>query len=552
GGDGGRGAGNGYGKSEQQQRGAIMPWQHEMMTVNGYSPSPSSHHQQGGGGGGSEPSAENLSAVGIASMQNGGSSISNNDGGGRGGGANHHGSLGGGGTDPGDGGSVEFDPQADCRPPMMGSHHHHGHHGHHGQASGSGSGNGTAAVGGSPASWWREPPEPVVSTFPWDLQLPNPAPPLALSSHTTAGNSGGGLHQETMLGEFGGGRRGGGSGGGGGPPASVMGGSTGVSTLRGSGGGSNEHPSLCRFGKPSTSSLIGLGPAPDIVGDHRHRGAAGVDHHLHPSSSPLDILDNDGGGNGGGSVRTGGSSSTMLLDAVGRRPYGSSGGPRWASNSAPPSATEVSWGIGGSRSGGGGGGGGGGAGTFLTSRKLEETRRGTAPSCDTLVPPPSHAPTYDVVSLNSRSLLGIGGGSSGGGGGSASDRFMTHDFKSLTMASTGDPDGFMFGGGGGNNGVDPSCDMSRIKRARVMKREDDGMHLSLPSSAAGIGLSDAEAVFGRLMGRDRASGSRGGDGVGGGARSRGVMGEGGHGGHASLHEVAGSWGGGGSGGGRGG
>ena len=73
-----------------------------------------------------------------------------------GGGAN------GGGTGVGndDGGvGVEFDPQGDCRPVHTGQ----------------------VAPGGSPTSWWRDVPEPVVSTFPWDLQLPNPAPPLALS-----------------------------------------------------------------------------------------------------------------------------------------------------------------------------------------------------------------------------------------------------------------------------------------------------------------------------------------------------------------------------------
>ncbi|CAM9982529.1 unnamed protein product, partial [Ectocarpus sp. 12 AP-2014] len=231
----------GYGKNDQQQqqqqRGNSIPWQHEMIAVNGYSPSSSSHHHQQGGG--SEGATDNLPAgVGMASMQNGGST-GHNDGGGGGGGRGGDGSIGGG--DPGDVGSVEFDPQADCRAPVVDPHHHQQHQ-HQVSV--------TSTAGGSPTSWWRDAPEPVVSTFPWDLQLPNPAPPLALSSHNVG--SGGGLHQqESALGGFGGGRRGGGGGGGGGPPASMMGGSAGVSTLRaggggggGSGGGTTDHPPL--------------------------------------------------------------------------------------------------------------------------------------------------------------------------------------------------------------------------------------------------------------------------------------------------------------------
>ncbi|CAN0359158.1 unnamed protein product, partial [Ectocarpus sp. 8 AP-2014] len=151
-----------------------------MIAVNGYSPSSSSHHHQQGGG--SEGATDNLPAgVGMASMQNGGGNGHNDGGGGGGGGG--HGSIGGG--DPGDVGSVEFDPQADCRAPVVDPHHHPQHQ-HQVSV--------TSTAGGSPTSWWRDAPEPVVSTFPWDLQLPNPAPPLALSSHNVG--SGGGLHQQ--------------------------------------------------------------------------------------------------------------------------------------------------------------------------------------------------------------------------------------------------------------------------------------------------------------------------------------------------------------------
>lgn len=504
----GIGASNGsvYSKNEQQQqRGSIMPWQHEMINGNGYSPSSVNHHQ----GGSSNPSAiDGLPAVSIGgNLQNGSSSHNNisNDGGD--GEDNGSSSIvgGGGGTDPGDVGSVEFDPQADCRPSVIGSHHHN-----HANAA-------VSAVGGSPTSWWRDAPEAAASNFPWDLQLPNPAPPLALSSHTGGGGSGGGGLQEAALGGgggVGGGGRGGGSGGGGGPPASLMGGgSAGMPTIRGE---------ACRFGKPSSASLAGLGPAPSLGGGHRHRVGSVPEQHLSQSHNALDILEN--GGNGG--MRSGG--STILLDAAGRGSYGG-GGVRWSSNasppSAPPSATEIAWGIGSSRSGGGGGGAGE---NYLTARKLEESRRGQAPPCDSLVPPATYAPAYNVVPVNPRSLLhaaplGVG----------CSDRYGGHEFKSLSMAS-GDPEGVVFGrtGGGGRG------DMPRAKRARVMKREMESMHLS--PSGLGAGLSSEEAAFGRLM--ERTSG--------GGGRSRGVVGSGGHGGHASLRDAAGSWGGGGSGRGR--
>ncbi|CAN0561195.1 unnamed protein product, partial [Ectocarpus sp. 12 AP-2014] len=118
---------------------------------------------------------------------------------------------------------------------------------------------------------------------------------------------------------------------------------------------------------------------------------------------------------------------------------------------------------------------GGGGGSFLSARKLEDSRRGTAPPCDTLVPPGPHAPAYDIPN-NPRSLLGMG--STGGGGGGGSDRFVAHDFKPVSMAP-GETDGSMFGSGGGDGGGGGGGrgDMPRAKRARVMKREADGIHL---------------------------------------------------------------------------
>ena len=520
---GGIGASNGgvYGKNDhhhqqqqqQQQQGRssnIMPWQHEMINGNGYQ------------GGGSNPATDGLPPVSIGGGGGGGNhNISNDGGDGEDNGSSNivGGGGAGGGADPGDVGSVEFDPQADCRPSVIGSHHNNNH-----------ANVMVSAGGGSPTSWWRDAPEPAASNFPWDLQLPNPAPPLALSSHTGGGGSGssggGGLQESSALGGVAGGR-GGGSGGGGGPPASLMGGgSAGMSTIRGgggSGGGATDH---LRFGKPSPASLAGLGPAPSLGGGgHRHRGGGTAEQHLSQSGSALDILEN--GGNGG--MRSGG--STILLDAVGRGPYGGSGGGgggigRWGSNASPPSATEIAWGLGSSRNGGGGAGE-----NYLSARKLEESRRlQQAPPCDSLVPPVSHATAYNVVPANPRSLLHAG--PLGGG----SDRYGVHDFKSLSMAS-GDPEGVVFGrastGGRG--------DMPRAKRARVMKREMESMHLS--PSGSGAGLSSEEAAFSRLM--DRNSG-----GGGGGGRSRGVAGSVGHGGHASMRDAAGSWGGGGSGRGR--
>eukprot|EP00903_Cladosiphon_okamuranus_P006469 g6329.t1 len=510
---GGIDAGNGgrggvYGKNDQQQRSNIMPWQHEMINGNGYSPSPVSQHQDGGSG--SNPAADVLPPVSIGgSLQNGGGgrnhNISND------GEDNGNSGIVGGGTDPGDVGSVEFDPQADCRPSVIGSHHN-------------GHSNVTVSTGGgSPTSWWRDAPEPAASNFPWDLQLPNPAPPLALSSQTGSGGGSGGSG-----GGVGGGRGGGSGAGAGGPPASLMGGGSSVmSTIRGGGGGGGGATDHLRFGKPSSASLAGLGPAPSIGGgSHRHRGGM-AEQHLTQSGSALDILENGG-------MRSGG--STILLDAVGRSSYSGGGGGlgRWGSNASPPSATEIAWGLGSSRTGSVSGGA---ADNYLSACKLEESCRRIqqqAPPCDSLIPPTTHASAYNVVPSNPRSLLHAG--PLGGG----SDRDGAHEFKTLSMAS-GDPEGVVFGrvgGGGGGRG-----DMPRAKRARVMKREIDSMRLS--PSGSGVGLSSEEVAFGRLM-----EGKNSGGGGGGGGRSTGVAGNVGHGGQASARDAAGSWGGGGSGRGR--
>eukprot|EP00752_Nemacystus_decipiens_P008514 g7603.t1 len=167
----GVGASNGgiYGKNDQQQhqRSNIMGWQHEIINGNGYSPSSVSHHQ----GGGPNSATDCLPPVSIGgSLQNGGGgshSIRNDGGDGENNGDSGIVGGGGGGPDSGDVVGVEFDPQADCRPSVIGSHHNHANVA-------------TMSAGGSPTSWWRDPPEQAAPNFPWDLQLPNPAPPLAL------------------------------------------------------------------------------------------------------------------------------------------------------------------------------------------------------------------------------------------------------------------------------------------------------------------------------------------------------------------------------------
>ena len=158
----------------------------------------------------------------------------------------------------------------------------------------------------------------------------------------------------------------------------------------------------------------------------------------------------------------------MLMDAAARGTYG---GVRWGVNPAP-SAVEAAWGLGG-RSGSGGGGG------YLANRKMEEMHRGNAPPCDTLVPPGPHAPAYNVVPVNPRSMLhstSLGGGS---------DRFAPPDFKSLSMS----------GNSFGADGMAFASREARAKRARVTKRE--GGHLG----PGGIGMLGGESAFGQRLDR---------------------------------------------------
>ena len=277
-------------------------------------------------------------------------------------------------------------------------------------------------------------PEPVVSTFPWDLQLPNPAPPLALS------------HAPVDIREL---------------PESA--GTTAVdplsaadaagsSTLR----GAPEHPPLCRCEDCHFAKTTACGG-----GHSRHRAAE----RLHQPGA-LDMIDS---GSGGG-IRPG--SGAVLMDAAARGTYG---GTRWGVNPTP-SAVEVAWGLGG-RSGSGGGGG------YLASRKMEEMNRGSAPPCDTLVPPGPHAPAYNVVPVNPRSMLHAPLGGS-------SDRFASPDFKSLSMSGNSfSADGMSF----------PSRE-ARAKRARMTKRE--GGHLS----SDGIGMIGGESAFGQRLDRGGGAG----------------------------------------------
>lgn len=95
----------------------------------------------------------------------------------------------------------EFDPQADCRPGggVAGIDPHHS--GQQAGVTGVPTCKGGAA-GGSPTSFfWRDVGEPVNvnTTYPWDMQLPNPAPPLALPHASSLCLRGGGGPQEPTL-----------------------------------------------------------------------------------------------------------------------------------------------------------------------------------------------------------------------------------------------------------------------------------------------------------------------------------------------------------------
>lgn len=349
------GGGVGGGGSKQGER---MPW-HEGTNV--FPPSVSTPA--------TERSAENPPAVGVVSAPSG-------DGGDSGGrvwevGTNAAATAGGhgagGGNDGGDVG-VEFDPQADNKAVHPGP----------------------VAAGGSPNSWWRDVPEPVVSNFPWDLQLPNPAPPLALP-HAPIDIRG--LPESSNMVATGG------------TPQSAVPAAAGSLSLR----GAQEHSPLCRC------EVCRFGKA---AGHPRHR----ANEQLQQQPNALDMM--EAGGRGG--IRAG--SGAVLMDAAARGTYG---GMRWGMN-PPPSAAEVAWGLGSSN-------GSGGVTGYLASRKIDDLRRGGAPPCDTFVPAGPHAPAYNVVPANPGMLHGtnpLGG----------PERFAPHESKSFSVAEDGGgADGVDFG-----------------------------------------------------------------------------------------------------------
>lgn len=351
-----------------------------------------------------------------------------------------------GGIDSGDVG-VEFDPQADCRPI------------HSGQG----------MTGGSPSSWWKDVPEPSAPNFPWDLQLPHPAPPLALSNAPSLGGVRGGQTDSSSMAAITGGSLS--------AAAAVLGGQ---SVLRGA---SQEHSPICRcetcrFGKTAAATAA-------AVHSSRHHRAEQRLQQQQQANNAMDMIDAGGssgsGGRGGNGMR--GGTGAVLMDAAARGTYG---GLRWGVNQ-PPSSVEMAWGLGGGNNGG-----------YLSNRKTDDMRRGGgAPSCDTLVPPGPHAPSYNVVPANPKGMMHV---TSPLGG---SDRFVPHEFKSLSVS---------VGGGGGvadDMGAFGSHE-TRAKRSRMSRREEQ----YLPSG---------ESMFGHRMERDTGRGGAGGPesrdaGAGGGGR----------------------------------
>lgn len=328
------------------------------------------------------------------------------------------GSGGGGGTSTAAGGKtddgVEFDPQADCRQVTMLP-----------------TGQQVAPTGSPTSSWWRDVPEPAVATFPWDLQLPNPAPPLAPphggpaaavgrgnpANASSMANSGSlGISASALA--LRGGSGGGGSGGGGG------------------GGGAPGHSPLCRCDACRFTKA---------THPNRHRI-------IDPqSNTALDIME----GSGRGGSRS--SSGAVLMDAAAARAAGAYGvGLRWGVNPPPEAESCVTWGLG---NGNGGGVGGGGSG-YLSNRKVDDARRGGAPICDTLIPVGPHAPAYHAatVSVVPRGMLQhtLGG----------PERFTPPE---LFQPSPGDAGGSSMGKPGAFD-----ARKSRAKRARVSKADANG------------------------------------------------------------------------------
>lgn len=124
----------------------------------------------------------------------------------------------------------EFDPQADCRQGGVGGGSGVSHHDPD-QATVSAAGSILTAAGSPTSSFWPDAGESgnANASFPWDLQLPNPAPPLALPHPPSLGSLRG--SQEPLFPR---------------PP------------LRG-GGGISDHPSSCGLDMASGTGIRGGG-----------------------------------------------------------------------------------------------------------------------------------------------------------------------------------------------------------------------------------------------------------------------------------------------------
>ena len=217
---------------------------------------------------------------------------------------------------------------------------------------------------GSPTTaWWKDGPEPMVSAFPWDLHLPNPAPPLAPphDSSEIRGVTESSMACATRA-----------------SPSIVTPGSPALPDEL-------QHSPLCRCDECRIAKVIAPHP--------RHRIP---DQQVHPHhTGSFDTIIDGAGRSGGGWPGSG-----VLMDSASRVPYG---GHRWGMNNPQdhPAASDTSWGfgsIGVYGTGVNGSSGDGGCPSGM-SKGGGDPRRGGAPLCDTFLPSGSHSAPHETASL---------------------------------------------------------------------------------------------------------------------------------------------------------